>query len=145
MTRRISGYDIAKRQTSAALREFVQADAAAETRMHCSIVKLIETAKVPGVVAIHCPNGGKRSKREAAIFKTMGVRAGVPDLIIWQPGGITRFIEIKTPRGIVSSAQIEFFNAMRRNGHECSVVRSLDEAAALLTEWGVIRCVRMAA
>lgn len=33
----------------------------------------------------HVPNGGKRSKVEAARFKAMGVQAGVPDLFLPVP------------------------------------------------------------
>ena len=134
MTRRISGYDIAKRNTSAALREFVQADAAAETKLQIAVIELLEAAKVPGVVYWHTPNGGRRSKREAATFKAMGVRAGVVDLIISQPGGVMRYLELKSPRGTVSAEQRAFMTAMEQNGHRTGVARSLDEAAALLTE-----------
>ena len=36
--------------------------------------------------AFHVPNGGWRSPIEAAILKGMGVRAGVPDLIVIKDG-----------------------------------------------------------
>ena len=145
MTRRISGYDIAKRQTSAALRDLVQSDAAAETKIHCAIVELIEAAKVPGVIYWHTPNGMKRSKKDAAILKAMGVLAGVVDLIISQPGGVMRYLELKTRRGIVSKEQTAFMSAMEANGHDTAVVRSLEEAARVLEGWGVIRGARVAA
>ena len=35
----------------------------------------------------HYPAGGARSKIEAAIFKGLGVRAGIYDIIIIAPGG----------------------------------------------------------
>ena len=35
----------------------------------------------------HIPNGGKRGKIEAARFKAMGVKAGVPDLCLPVPMG----------------------------------------------------------
>ena len=38
---------------------------------------------MPGVFAFHCPNGGKRSKIEASIFKGLGVKAGIPDVLIF--------------------------------------------------------------
>lgn len=48
----------------------------------------------------HIPNGGKRSISEAALFKHMGVSAGVPDMFVAkatkQYGGL--FLEFKAPR-----------------------------------------------
>lgn len=55
----------------------------------------------------HVPNGGKRSKVEAARFKAMGVQAGVPDLFLPVPRGAYHglFIEMKAPKGRTSNAQ----------------------------------------
>lgn len=51
----------------------------------------------------HVPNGGKRSKSEAARFRAMGVKAGVPDMIAPYNG---LYIELKRQRGgTVSAAQ----------------------------------------
>jgi hypothetical protein len=41
---------------------------------------------VPGVFAFHPANGGWRSAIEAAIFKGIGVVAGVPDVLILHDG-----------------------------------------------------------
>jgi hypothetical protein len=40
----------------------------------------------PGVFAFHVPNGGWRSRIEAAILKGLGVRAGVPDVFLVKDG-----------------------------------------------------------
>lgn len=56
------------------------------------------------------PNGGKRSKREAAKFVAMGVRAGIPDLVIILPGGDHVYVEIKIDSGTVSPAQKNIHN-----------------------------------
>lgn len=51
---------------------------------------------------MHTPNGGKRDKVTAAILKRMGVKAGVPDFLIfdppkpWRPGTA---IELKRLKG----------------------------------------------
>lgn len=55
-------------------------------------------------VWFHCPSGGGRSKAEAGIFKAMGVKAGVPDLIIIYQGRVVA-IELKTEKGRLSPAQ----------------------------------------
>jgi len=42
-----------------------------------------QSGKFPELSLIfHIPNGGKRNAREAARFKRMGVKAGVPDLFL---------------------------------------------------------------
>lgn len=43
----------------------------------------------------HPANGGYRTKAEAGIFKSLGVRAGVPDLVVMLKGGRTVFFELK--------------------------------------------------
>jgi len=37
------------------------------------------------VVWFHCPNGGNRNPKEAYKLKQMGVKAGVPDILIFEP------------------------------------------------------------
>jgi hypothetical protein len=49
----------------------------------------------PGVFAFHPPNGGWRSRVEAAIFKGLGACAGVPDVIAIK-GGHTFALEQAT-------------------------------------------------
>lgn len=140
-----SGYEIARRRTTAALRDLVKSEAAAEAQLHIAIVNLLKATAQPGVTWFHVPNGGKRTPREAATFRAMGVLAGVPDLIIMQPGGTVRFIEVKTMNGRVSEQQMEFFDNARRAGFECSIVRDLDDAVKVLSHWGAIRGARVAA
>lgn len=48
---------------------------------------------------IHVPNGGYRNAVEAAKFKQMGVRAGVPDLILLYPNKEHPFMGIELKAG----------------------------------------------
>lgn len=43
----------------------------------------------------HSPNGGARSKKEGAMFKAMGTRAGFPDLFLYLPS----FCDVSQNRG----------------------------------------------
>lgn len=49
----------------------------------------------------HIPNGGKRTKAEAGIFKAMGVKSGVPDvhLPVARGGYHGLYIEMKRTKG----------------------------------------------
>lgn len=75
----------------------------------------------------HVPNGGGRSRTEAGIFKGLGVRAGVPDLVLMLPGGRTAFIEIKAPQGRMSQAQKTFKNTAETMGFPFIEARGVDE------------------
>ena len=63
----------------------------------------------------HIPTGGWRSPIEAAIFKSLGVRAGSPDLLIIRAGQ-PLFLELKAPGRNLSPAQTECHDALRRAG-----------------------------
>ena len=93
---------------------------------------------MPGVFAFHCPNGGKRSKIEASIFKGLGVKAGIPDVLIFYRAQIFG-LELKAGNGRVSPAQLATMNDMEVAGARTAVARSLDEALVTLECWGVLR------
>jgi len=74
------------------------------------------------------PNGGLRNKREAVTLKKEGVVSGVADLILAIPNkdnsGV--FIEMKTPKGIVSKEQKEFLSLMSSLGYRVEICRTFD-------------------
>ncbi len=49
----------------------------------------------------HPANGGGRTRTEAAIFKGLGVRPGVPDLVLLLPDGRAAFVE-QFVRGLIA-------------------------------------------
>ncbi|HEY3643174.1 MAG TPA: hypothetical protein VGL31_18920 [Xanthobacteraceae bacterium] len=56
-----------------------------------AIAELLAYAAAPGVIWDAVPNGGWRSKTEAAIFAGLGVKPGVGDLALvlaWRPDGV---------------------------------------------------------
>lgn len=68
----------------------------------------------------HIPNGGKRGKVEAARFKAMGVKAGVPDLCLPVPIGGYHGLYIEMKRregGRLSRDQREWIDGLRENGY----------------------------
>lgn len=90
----------------------------------------------PTVFFFHCPNGGARSKPEAAILKMMGVVAGVPDLnYIWQ--GRYYGIELKAPGETLSDSQRDTQPKMRDAGARIEVAQSIDEVVHFLIQFGI--------
>ena len=53
-----------------------------EDDFQIAVARLLDAS---GLDWFHCPNGGKRNVREGAKFKRMGVKSGIPDVIIITP------------------------------------------------------------
>jgi len=98
----------------------------------------------------HIPNGGKRSKSEAARFRTMGVKAGVPDIFLpvkrsghWLTGPSDMiapynglYIELKRQHGgTVSPAQKTWIAALRKAGYAVEVCKGWEAAAAVIMDY----------
>jgi hypothetical protein len=92
----------------------------------------------PGLFAFHCPNGGWRSAVEAKIFKSLGVIAGIPDVILIH-GGQVFGLELKAKGGRLSPIQLATQERMRAAGAIVATAAGLDAALAQLTAWGLLR------
>lgn len=86
----------------------------------------------------HVPNGGKRGAREGSKFKKMGVRPGVPDLVILPTKGDACFIELKAGKNTETDAQKEW-GAWLSLHYRYAVCRSVDEMLGVLAAWNVKR------
>lgn len=75
------------------------------------------------------PNGGRRSKIEAAIMQAEGVTPGVSDLFLMVPTGFYHgmFIEMKAGKGKLSDAQADFLFLADQQKYAVAVCYSLDE------------------
>jgi hypothetical protein len=91
----------------------------------------------PGVFAFHVPNGGKRTPAEAAIFKGVGARAGVPDVIAIHQGRCYA-VELKTDVGRLTNVQAAALAALERAGALTAVCRGLDAALHRFEAWGLL-------
>jgi hypothetical protein len=112
-------------------------DGNAEARVQAAVVEWIRWV-CPSVVVYAIPNGGLRSKPEAARMKWTGTLSGMPDLGLVLPGGRAGFFEIKTPkRGRLSDAQNEMLPCLEMRGARCAVVRSIEDARAAFRVWGI--------
>ena len=92
----------------------------------------------PGLVFTHPANGGFRTPIEGAIFKSLGVRPGVSDLLLWREG---RFyaLELKAPGNRPTGLQLEFIADLERAGGFACCVEGVDAALRTLEAWGLLR------
>lgn len=85
----------------------------------------------------HIPNGGKRSKREAAELKSIGVKAGVSDLflpvMVGGYGGL--WLEMKADEGKLSTDQQAWLNEMSEGGYMAHVCYGWQEAVQRIDEY----------
>ena len=108
-----------------------------EQKIHIAVVENLRKRGVPGLVFFHPANGGKRTPREAALFKAMGVRAGVSDLILVHESKIYA-LELKAEKGRASEAQMEFLSDIDAAGAFTAMPTGLSAALATLETWGLI-------
>ena len=102
-----------------------------------SVIQHLAWRAHPDAFCFHVPLGGYRKPIEAAILKSIGTIAGVPDLVCILYGRVY-CLEIKTERGRVSDVQHVVHERLRRAGAEVVVAFNLNEVLAQLTEWGIL-------
>jgi hypothetical protein len=112
-------------------------DLNAEARIQAAIVEYVRTV-APHIMIYAVPNGGLRTRREAARLKWTGVLAGVLDLVVLLPGGRCAHWETKKPDGRLSEDQDIMIDWLARNDHTWAVVRSIDDARRELLRLGVV-------
>ena len=96
-----------------------------------------------GVLWNHCPNGGQRdsnrqkAQRRGAQLKAEGVKAGFPDVAIYEPKGeyLGLFIELKKEGGKVSTEQRVWLDRLQQRGYKVYKTDSLDEFIDLVDNY----------
>jgi hypothetical protein len=109
-----------------------------EQQIHRAVVQHLRERGVPGLVFLHPANGGARRPIEAAIFKSLGVRPGAADLLLWHDGK-SFALELKANGGRVTKGQHEFLSDMERAGAYTCLAEGLDRALKTLEAWGLLR------
>lgn len=98
----------------------------------------MQSGKYPELELLyHIPNGGKRGKAEAARFKSMGVKSGVPDLHlpVARGGYHSLYIELKAANGRVSGNQSEWLAALNQQGNKAVVCYGWEQAAQAIKDY----------
>ena len=83
----------------------------------------------------HCPNGGirdssrQKAQRIGSQLKSEGVKAGFPDIAIYEPRGgfFGLFIELKREGGKVSTHQRVWLDRLQQRGYKVYKTDSIDE------------------
>jgi hypothetical protein len=109
-----------------------------EQAIQAAIFEHIAWRGVKGLFAFHVPLGGWRSVIEAKIFKSLGVKAGVPDVIAIHRGHCYA-LELKAEGGRATPKQLEAIAAMEAAGAYCCIAEGLDRALAVLEAWGLLK------
>lgn len=84
------------------------------------------------------PNGQKRDIRIALKLKEEGVKPGVPDICLPVPRGGKHglYIELKRRKyGRVSPEQLQWLEALMREGYECAVCHGWEMARDTIEEY----------
>jgi hypothetical protein len=117
--------------------------------LHASLVEWFRWFKRDGVVFFHPPSGEERTKRVnpktgkaycpgGTRLQRMGLRKGVPDLVILFSCRVMG-LEVKRPGENPSREQKEFRVEWEAAGGLYAVIRSMNEGMAQLEAWGVIK------
>lgn len=85
----------------------------------------------------HIPNGGSRNEREAANLKRQGVKAGVPDVCLPVARGEYHglYIEMKAEKNKPTQKQMEWLEALNKQGYATAVCYSWEEATKLIQSY----------
>ena len=107
-----------------------------ENDIQRSIVKYIE-AVVPSALVMAIPNASRRTKSGRPMNAAPGLLPGAPDLVVVIPKGKVIWIEVKAPKGTVSSNQKMVHGRLRSLGHMCFVVRSIEDVQRVFDSIGI--------
>ena len=107
-----------------------------EQTLQRALCQHLELRAARGLVWFAVPNGGWRSPVEAAIFKGLGIKAGVADLILHD--GKFFALELKSETGRATDAQRNFIEAVIAAGGHAAIGRGVDECLQILEGWRLL-------
>ena len=88
-----------------------------ENVIHKAVVDYINL-QYPDSLWVHVPSEGKRTKFEQFAAKMLGLKAGVPDLLIFDEDYFMRYrglaIELKSAKGKLTENQKEFLRQLEK-------------------------------
>lgn len=111
-----------------------------ETEEQMQLIQWAEyqTGRYPELAMLyHVPNEGKRSTGEGGKLKKMGLKKGVPDLVLPVPRGgyAGMYLEMKVPGGRATSDQKYWLEKLKGQGYYTAVCYGGKEAAEQLEKY----------
>lgn len=101
-----------------------------ESRLQCACKRWFDY-QYPHLkkLLVAIPNGGARSRFEAAIMQGEGVTAGMPDMILFVPSAKTHalLIEMKSATGKLTDNQRQQIAALKLAGYETIICNSKEK------------------
>jgi len=99
---------------------------------------IVRTLRRLGVAFAADQNAGKRSLRDGARRKALGMVAGEPDLRLYLPGGRTVFVEVKNAKGSLSPAQMVRHAELRARNFPVHVLKAKTPADGVAQIMGIV-------
>lgn len=110
-----------------------------EQQIQRAVFAHLRARGAPGIVAWHPWSGGFRRPKEAAIYKGLGVIAGLPDVMVLYQSRLYG-LELKRPKSRgATEIQLKTLAALDAAGAFTCVAEGLDRALAVLEAWGLLR------
>lgn len=117
---------------------------APEQVLHRATARYLDLTLCPPAMWFHPPNGGNLSKAQSGIMKAMGLKPGIPDIVILA-NGTAHFIELKAANSYPTPVQREMHQRLRLGGFHVAIARDLETVERLLVEWKIVCQARIAA
>lgn len=89
----------------------------------------------PDIFVFHVKNEGRATIQARMRATALGVRAGVPDLVVMIRGGLTGYIELKTATGKLSEAQERFRDRCKDWDVPWALCRTVEEFQITVEAW----------
>ncbi|KAB2918496.1 MAG: VRR-NUC domain-containing protein [Hyphomicrobiaceae bacterium] len=109
-----------------------------ESEIHHAVVAHLAHRCAANVFWTHIPAGELRPRGVGGKIKGMGLKPGVPDILL-VIGGRAHFLELKKTDGRLSDSQKAAISDLQRAGAAVAVAFGLDAAIAQLEAWGALR------
>jgi hypothetical protein len=103
-----------------------------EAQIQETVARLLDSL---GLLWCHVPNGEWRDIKTAKRLKAMGVKRGVPDILIFdapRSGGIGLALELKTTTGRLSDEQEVWLDDLEARGWMVKSTRGLGDALHII-------------
>ena len=108
-----------------------------EQQIQRCVFEHLRARGAPGAFFWHPFSGGYRRPKEAAIYKGLGARAGLPDVMVLHNGRLF-CVELKKEGGRPTEKQLETIAALEAAGGLACWCAGLDAALRVLEGWQLL-------